>query len=56
MTRLYRIVVPNQPVHIMFRGNIRQAIFESDDNITRIKEDMTHALANRIVIYTPMSL
>ncbi len=45
MARLSRIVVPNHPVHIMHRGNNRQDIFESEDDMTRIKEDIAHALS-----------
>ena len=44
MARLPRIVVPNQPLHIMHRGNNRQDIFESEEDMTRIKEDIAHAL------------
>jgi len=45
MARLSRIVVPNQPVHIMHRGNNRQDIFESEQDMTRITEDIAHALS-----------
>lgn len=45
MARLSRIVVPNQPVHIMHRGNNRQNIFESDEDMVRITEDIAHALS-----------
>ncbi len=44
MARLPRIVIPNQPLHIMHRGNNRQAIFESDEDMIRIKEDIQHSL------------
>jgi len=44
MARLPRIVVPNQPLHIMHRGNNRQDIFESEADLTRIKEDIEHSL------------
>jgi putative transposase len=44
MARLPRIVVPNQPLHIMHRGNNRQDIFESDEDMTRIKEDISVSL------------
>jgi putative transposase len=44
MARLPRIVVPNQPLHIMHRGNNRQDIFESEEDLTRIKEDIAHSL------------
>lgn len=45
MARLPRLVVPNHPLHIMHRGNNRQAIFETDDDLMRIKEDLTVSLA-----------
>jgi len=44
MARLPRIVVPNQPLHIMHRGNNRQDIFESEEDLTRMKEDIEHSL------------
>ncbi|VAW64250.1 Transposase and inactivated derivatives [hydrothermal vent metagenome] len=33
MARLPGIVLPDQPLHIMHRGNNRQDIFESEDDI-----------------------
>ena len=45
MARLCRIVVPNLPVHIMHRGNNKKDIFESEENMTRIKEDIAQALS-----------
>ena len=45
MARLPRIVIPNQPLHIMHRGNNKQAIFRSDDDMIRLKEDIAHALS-----------
>ena len=45
MARLSRIVVPNHPVHIMHRGNNRQDIFESEEDMTRCKEDIANALS-----------
>jgi len=45
MARLPRIVIPNQPLHIMHRGNNKQNIFESEEDMTRIKEDIAHALS-----------
>ncbi len=45
MARLPRIVIPNQPIHIMHRGNNRQDIFETEGDMVRIKEDMAHALS-----------
>ena len=44
MARLSRIVVPNQPLNIMHRGNNRQDIFKSEEDMTRIEEDIAHAL------------
>lgn len=44
MARLPRIVVPNQALHIMHRGNNRQDIFVSEEDLTRIKEDIGHSL------------
>jgi len=44
MSRLPRIVIPNQPLHIMHRGNNRQAIFESDEDMLRIKNDIKASL------------
>jgi len=58
MARLPRIVVPNQPLHIMHRGNNRQDIFESEEDMTRIKEDIAHALSKsdcRLHAYVIMS-
>ncbi len=46
MARLPRIVVPNQPMHIMHRGNNRQDIFETDEDVARIKEDISVSLKN----------
>ena len=45
MARLSRIVVPNQPLHIMHRGNNRQDIFKSEDDLIRITEDIKHSLS-----------
>ena len=44
MARLPRIVIPNQPLHIMHRGNNRQDIFESEEDMTRIREDIAYGL------------
>ena len=44
MARLPRIVIPDQPLHIMHRGNNRQDIFESEADMTRIKEDIAMSL------------
>ena len=45
MARLSRIVVPNQPLHIMHRGNNRQDIFKSEDDLIRIRKDIKHSLS-----------
>ncbi len=45
MARLPRIVIPNQPLHIMHRGNNRQDIFESEEDMVRIKEDIAVSLS-----------
>ncbi|MFW5432136.1 MAG: transposase [Methylophilaceae bacterium] len=45
MARLSRIVIPNQPLHIMHRGNNRQDIFQSEEDMIRIKEDIEQSLA-----------
>ena len=45
MFRLTRIVVSNHFMHIMHRGNNRQDLFESEEDMTRIKEDIAHALS-----------
>ncbi len=45
MSRLPRIVVPDQPLHIIHRGNNRQDIFESESDMTRIKEDIALSLS-----------
>ena len=44
MARLPRIVVPDQPLHIMHRGNNRLDIFESEEDMLRIKEDIAVSL------------
>ena len=45
MARLPRIVLPNQPLHIMHRGNNRQDIFKTDEDMMRLKEDIAYALS-----------
>ena len=45
MARLSRIVIPNQPLHIIHRGNNRQDILESEDDMVRIKEDIELSLS-----------
>ena len=45
MARLPRIVIPNQPLHIIHRGNNRQDIFESEEDMSRIKNDITLSLS-----------
>ena len=45
MARLPRIVIPNQPIHIIHQGNNRQDIFESEEDMIRIKEDIATSLS-----------
>ncbi|MCK5829322.1 MAG: transposase [Methylococcales bacterium] len=45
MARLSRIVIPNLPLHIMHRGNNRQNIFESEEDMVRIKGDIALSLS-----------
>ena len=45
MARLPRIVIPNQPLHIIRRSNNRQDIFESEEDMIRIKADIKLALS-----------
>ncbi|MBV1915525.1 MAG: transposase, partial [Pseudomonadales bacterium] len=45
MARLPRIVIPNQPLHIIHRGNNRQDIFESEEDMIRIRADIKQALS-----------
>ncbi len=45
MARLPRIVIPNQPLHIMHRGNNRQDIFQSEEDMARINIDLAYALS-----------
>jgi len=45
MARLPGIVLPNQPLHIMHRGNNRQAIFETDKDMLRFKDDLAISLS-----------
>ena len=44
MARLPRIVLPEYPLHIMHRGNNRQDIFESEDDMVKMKEDIAVSL------------
>ncbi|MCC5796665.1 MAG: transposase [Methylophaga sp.] len=44
MARLPRLVLPDQPLHIMHRGNNRQNIFENEEDMTRILNDIGEAL------------
>ncbi|WP_417541969.1 transposase [Methylophaga thalassica] len=44
MARLPRLVLSNQPLHIMHRGNIRQDRFESEEDMGRILSDITESL------------
>ncbi len=45
MARLPRIVVPNKPVHVIHLGNNRQDIFEFEEDMIRITEDIAHTLS-----------
>lgn len=45
MARLPRLVLPNQPLHIMHRGNNRQNIFENEEDMARILNDIAESLA-----------
>ena len=54
MARLPRIVIPNQPLHIMHRGNNHQDIFESEEDMVRIIEDIAYALSIINVTLTPL--
>ena len=45
MARLSRIVIPNQPLHIMHRGNNRQNLFKSEGDKVQIKEDIELSLS-----------
>lgn len=44
MARLPRIVVPGEPLHIMHRGNNRQDIFRSEEDMAHIKNDLAISL------------
>ena len=44
MARLPRIVIPNQPLHIMHRGNNRQNIFKTKEDMRRMKADIKESL------------
>ncbi len=43
MARSPRLVVPGQPVHIIHRGNNRQAVFFGEDDYHRFLSDLTQA-------------
>jgi len=45
MARLPRVVVSSQPLHIVQWGNNRQDIFEKEEDMARIKEDIAYALS-----------
>ena len=45
MARLPRLVLPDQPLHIMHRGNNRQNIFENEADMARILHDIGESLA-----------
>ena len=44
MARLPRLLLPDQPLHIMHRGNNRQNIFESEEDMVRILNDIGESL------------
>lgn len=44
MARLPRLVLPNQPLHIMHRGNNRQKVFENKEDMLRILADIAKSL------------
>ena len=44
MAKLPRIVIPNQRLHIIHRGNNRQHIFNTEENMLRIKDNITDGL------------
>ena len=44
MARLPRLVIPDHPMHIMHRGNNKQHIFNTEDDMVRIKEDISYGL------------
>ena len=45
MVRLPRIVIPNQTLHIMHRGNNKQDTFETEEDMARILEDIAISLS-----------
>lgn len=44
MARLPRLVLPDQPLHIMHRGNNGQNIFEKEEDMARILNDIGESL------------
>jgi len=44
MARLPRIVIPDEPLHIMHRGNNRQDIFQSEEDYFRFLDDLKTSL------------
>jgi|TARA_R110000851_G_scaffold189525_1_gene339766 putative transposase len=45
MARLPRLLLPDQPLHIMHRGNNRQNILENKECVARILNDIAESLA-----------
>ncbi|MEC9411257.1 MAG: transposase [Pseudomonadota bacterium] len=43
MARLPSLVLPNQPLHIMHRGNNRQDIYENEEDMPRILSDINES-------------
>ncbi len=44
MARLPRLVVPGQPLHIMHRGNNREAVFFGEDDEQQFFSDFTQSI------------
>ena len=44
MARLPRIVIPDEPLHIMHRGNNRQDIFQREEDYFRFLDDLKTSL------------
>ncbi len=49
MARLARIAIPDQPLHIIHRGNNRQDVFITDEDMFRIKDDIAQSLSARVL-------
>ena len=53
MPRPPRLVIPDQPLHIMHRGNNRQDVFINAEDHQRFLQDLAVSLKKVIVPYTP---